>query len=252
MANEAWDYPADPLGYITGFAAELNQPVWTLRYGFFQMPRVSNGSALDPHFLEAWGMVTELERRYSIGDHPGTIRFLAYLNEADMGSYQAAVNNFNQGGNIDITQTRAYRYKYGFGLNWEQEIVNNVGIFSRLGWSNGQTEAWVFSDVDYTASLGLSIKGEAWHRPDDTFGMAGVVNGLSKIHQEFFEDGGTGILAGDGNLNYGWEKIIETYYDFKIWKSIHGAFDYQFVTDPAFNRDRGPVSIFGARLHWEF
>ncbi|MGD1089172.1 MAG: carbohydrate porin [Verrucomicrobiota bacterium] len=252
MANEAWDYPADPLGYITGFAAELNQPVWTLRYGFFQMPRVSNGSALDPHFLEAWGMVTELERRYSIGDHPGTIRFLAYLNEADMGSYQAAVNNFNQGGSIDITQTRAYRYKYGFGLNWEQEIVNNVGIFSRLGWSNGQTEAWVFSDVDYTASLGLSIKGEAWHRPDDTFGMAGVVNGLSKIHQEFFEDGGTGILAGDGNLNYGWEKIIETYYDFKIWKSIHGAFDYQFVTDPAFNRDRGPVSIFGARLHWEF
>ena len=43
MANEAWDYPADSLGYDTGFAAELNQPQWTVRYGFFQMPRSSNG-----------------------------------------------------------------------------------------------------------------------------------------------------------------------------------------------------------------
>lgn len=249
VANEAWDYPADSIGYITGFAAELNQPVWTLRYGFFQMPRVSNGTALDEHFLKAWGMVTELERRYSLYEHPGTIRFLAYLNHADMGSYQEAVDNPPP---ANIVATRAYRFKYGFGLNWEQEILKNVGVFSRVGWSDGQNEAWCFSDVDYTATLGLSIKGESWHRPDDTFGLAGALNGLSKIHQEFFEDGGTGILAGDGALNYGWEKILETYYDFKIWKTVHGAFDYQFITDPAFNRDRGPVSVFGARLHWEF
>jgi high affinity Mn2+ porin len=249
-ANEAWDYPADALGYITGFAAELNQLEWTLRYGFFQMPRVSNGSAIDQHFLEAWGMVTELERRYTIDDHPGTIRLLAYLNHAHMGSYQEAVDDPTRP--ADIEATRAYRYKYGFGLNWEQEIIKNVGVFSRVGWSDGQTEAWVFSDVDYTTSLGLSIKGEAWQRPDDTFGMAGAVNGLSHVHQEFFEAGGTGILAGDGALNYGWEKVLETYYDAKIWKTIHAALDYQFITDPAFNRDRGPVSVFGARLHWEF
>jgi high affinity Mn2+ porin len=250
MANEAWDYPADALGYITGFAAELNQPVWTLRYGFFQMPRSSNGTALDEHFLKAWGMVTEFERRYTVNDHPGTIRFLAYLNHAHMGSYQEAVDNPTRP--ADIEATRAYRYKYGFGLNWEQEIVKNVGVFSRMGWSDGENEAWAFSDVDYTASLGLSVKGEAWQRPEDTFGLAGVLNGISKVHQEFFAAGGTGILAGDGNLNYGWEKILETYYDFKIWKTIHGALDYQFITDPVFNRDRGPVPVFGVRLHWEF
>jgi high affinity Mn2+ porin len=248
MANEAWDYPADALGYITGFAAELNQPGWAVRFGFFQMPTESNGTALDQHFLEAWGMVTELERRYSLSEHPGTIRFLAYLNHADMGSYSDALSVPD----ANIVLTRAYRYKYGFGLNWEQEIVKNVGVFSRVGWSNGQTEAWVFSDVDYTATLGLSVKGQAWHRPDDTFGLAGVANGLSHVHQEFFAAGGTGILAGDGNLTYGWEKILETYYDFAIWKTIHAALDYQFITDPAFNQDRGPVSVFGARLHWEF
>jgi high affinity Mn2+ porin len=252
VANEAWDYPADSLGYTTGFAAELYQPEWTLRYGFFQVPRSSNGLAQDQRYFEAWGMVTELERRYTIHNHPGVIRFLAYLNQEHMGSYQAAINNFNQGGSIDITQTRADRIKYGFGLNWEQEITGNIGLFSRLGWSDGRTEAWAYSDVDRTASLGLSIKGGSWHRSDDTFGLAGVVNAISPVHQQFFADGGTGILAGDGRLNYGWEKALETYYDFQLWKTVHATVDYQFITDPAFNRDRGPISVFGARLHWEF
>ena len=249
MANEAWDYPADSLGYETGFAVELNQPHWAVRYGFFQMPEVSNGMAQDQHYLEAWGMVTEFERRYAVNGHPGAVRFLAYLNSAHMGSYQAALDSPIRP--ADIEATRAYRYKYGFGLNVEQEIIKNVGAFARLGWSDGQNEAWVFSDVDRTATLGLSIKGAFWHRPNDTFGLAGVLNGISSVHLEFFEAQGTGILAGDNGLNYGWEKVLETYYDFQIWKTIHGALDYQFVTNPAFNRDRGPVSIFGARLHWE-
>jgi hypothetical protein len=106
-------------------------------------------------------------------------------------------------------------------LNWEQEIVKNVGVFSRLGWNDDQEEGWVFSDVGYAGSLGLSIKGESWHRPDDTFGLAGCMSGISKAEQEFFAAGGTGILAGDGNLNYGWEKILETYYDFRVWKTVH-------------------------------
>lgn len=264
MANEAWDYPADAIGYDTGLAVELNQPKWTLRYGFFQMPRVANSLTADDRFLkwpfedaaqdgpvlDAWGMVAEFERRYSLHDHPGAIRFLAYLNRANMGNYQDAVNSPVRPANI--LPSEQFRYKYGFGLNVEQELFKDVGFFSRLGWSDGHTEGWVFSDVDYSASAGLSIKGGAWKRPDDTVGLAGVLNGLSKSHQAYFEAGGIGILAGDGNLDYGWEKIIETYYDFKVWKTVHAALDYQFITDPAFNQDRGPVSVFGARLHWEF
>jgi high affinity Mn2+ porin len=250
MANEAWDYPADSLGYMTGFAAELNQPVWALRYGFFQMPRVSNGTAQDERFLTAWGMVTELERRFTLRGHPGTVRFLAYFNHAHMGSYQDAINHPAPA--VNIFASRAYRYKYGFGLNLEQEIVKNVGVFSRSGWSDGRTEGWTFSDVDYTATLGLSVKGESWRRPNDTFGLAGAANGISRVHQKFLEAGGSGILAGDGALNYGWEKSLETYYDCQVWKTCHFTVDYQFITNPAFNRDRGPVSVIGGRLHWEF
>ena len=248
MANEAWDYPADSLGYTLGFVAELNQPHWAWRYGVFQVPSDANGVSMDDHVLDAWGMVTELERRFSLRDHPGTVRLLGYYNRAHMGAYAAAL----QVPGIDITQTREYRSKYGLGLNLEQELAKSIGAFSRLGWSDGHNEGWSFSDVDYTLTGGLSIKGEAWHRPDDTFGLAGAFNGISGIHQEFFAAGGIGVLAGDGGLTYGWEKILETYYDISVWKTLHASLDYQYITDPAFNQARGPVSVFGARIHWEF
>jgi high affinity Mn2+ porin len=235
---------------MTGFVAELNQPHWAVRYGFFQMPPVSNGMGIDPHYLEAWGMVTEFERRYILNGHPGTVRLLAYLNSAHMGSYQEAVDSPIRP--ADIVATEAYRYKYGFGLNVEQEIITNVGAFARLGWSDGQTESWTFADVDRTATLGLSIKGGFWGRANDTVGLAGIINGITPVHSQFLAAGGLGILGGDGNLTYGWEKIVETYYDFQIWKTLHGALDYQFISDPAYNQVRGPVSVLGARLHWSF
>jgi len=266
VTNEAWDYPADVIGFDTGLAVELNQPKWAVRYGFFQVPSMQNSFTAEdqiltwPHnssghdgpFFRAWAMVTEFERRYGINTHPGTIRFLAYLNRADMFSYSEAIPILKANGvGADVSAASAYRSKYGFGLNWEQEITKNVGLFSRVGWTDGQEEAWMFTDVDYTASLGLSVKGEAWHRPSDTFGLAGLTNGITRVEQEFLEAGGFGILAGDGNLNYGWEKILETYYDADVWKAVHVAVDYQFINDPAFNRDRGPVSVFGVRVHWQ-
>ncbi len=262
MANAAWDYPADALGYTTGLTIELNQPNWALRYGFFQMPRLKNAWTTedgfliwpgysgtgDGEFFHFWGMAGEFERRYSINAHPGAVRFLAYLNHARMGSYQAALSVPG----VDISRTREYRYKYGFGLNWEQEIVKDIGVFSRLGWNDGHNEAWMFTDINYSGSAGVSLKGEAWHRPGDTFGLAGVMSGISRATQEFLAAGGTdNILDGDGALNYGWEKILETYYDCKIWKGVHVALDYQFVSDPAFNRARGPVSVFATRLHMD-
>jgi high affinity Mn2+ porin len=110
----------------------------------------------------------------------------------------------------------------------------------------------MFTDINHSASLGVSVKGEAWHRPDDTIGLAGVMSGISHANQQFLGAGGTGILDGDGALNYGLEKVLETYYDCKISKRLHAAVDYQFIANPAFNRARGPVSVFGTRLHWEF
>jgi high affinity Mn2+ porin len=267
--NLAWDYSGDAVGYTTGIAVELNQPKWALRYGFFQMPRVQNyftaddqvfmwrpggtGSAgADGPFLRAWGMVMEFERRYSVTAHPGAIRLMPFLNQADMASNHAATAILlAKGPGADISAAQAYRYKYGFGLNWEQEIAENAGLFSRLGWNDGHEQAWAYDDANWTASLGVSVKGDRWQRPGDTFGLAGIVSGASRSNQRFLNAGGLGILAGDGALTYGSEKVMETYYDSPIWKTVHAALDYQFISNPAFNRDRGPVSVLGVRLHWE-
>jgi high affinity Mn2+ porin len=250
VGNEAWDYPANSLGYITGFAAELNQPKWTARYGFFQMPTVANGMAINQQYLQAWGMVTEFERRFVIHKHPGAVRLLAFLNRAHMGSFAEADDNPERPANI--VDTRQYRLKYGFGLNAEYELIHGFGVFTRLGWNAGQTENWAYADVSKTGSAGLSINGDFWHRPNDTVGLAGIVNGISHVQQDYFAAGGNGILADDGALSYGLEKTLETYYKAQIWKNIYATADYQYVIDPAYNAARGPVSILGIRLHWEF
>jgi high affinity Mn2+ porin len=262
MANAAWDYPADSLGFTTGLAIEFNQPKWTLRYGFFHEPAEKNGwtaedaqftwpgypGAGDGEFFHSWGMVTELERRFSLDAHPGAIRFLAFLNQARMGNYSEAAALPG----ADIAATSKYRYKYGFGLNAEQELLDDVGVFSRLGWNDGQNEAWTFDDVNYSGSVGVSVKGKRWWRPDDTVGLAGVMDGISRANQRYLEAGGTDILDGDGALSYGWEKIAEVYYDCKVWKTVYVSADYQFVDDPSFNRARGPVSVLATRLHIQF
>ena len=267
MANMAWDYGQDTIGYTTGFAVDLNQPKWALRYGFFQMPADKNGYTGDdkllkwPYesaaeygpFLRSWAMMAEFERRYSIRAHPGTIRFMAWLDESHFASYQAAIPILEANGvGADISAARAYRYKYGFGLNWEQEVANDVGIFSRLGWNDGHNESWTFTDVNWTGSLGVSVKGDAWHRPDDTFGLAGIVSGASRENQKFLEAGGVDLTDGDGALTYGPEKVLEAYYAYQISRKAQFTFDFQFVDDPAFNRDRGPVYVVGIRLHVEF
>ena len=114
-------------------------------------------------------MVTELERRWKIDGHPGAIRFLAWLNEANMASYcrgdcpsagqpSASGRSPRERRHVPAA-ARAYRYKYGFGLNWEQEVAKNIGMFSRLGWNDGHEEAWTYTDANWTASLGVSVKG---------------------------------------------------------------------------------------------
>jgi len=272
-----WDYPADTIGYTTGLAFDLNQPNWALRYGWFQLPGLPNGFTSDDrifsypvepgevtsdgNFWKEWGMITEFERRWRICDHPGAVRLQAWVDHGLLASYNAATTllvanpppaNTPPGAEITIPgRAFSYRSKYGFGLNWEQEIANNVGMFSRLGWQDGETAAAAFNDVDWTAQLGVSIKGAAWHRPHDTFGLLGNLAGASSDQQAFLKAGGTGILNGDGNLSYTPEMSLETYYDIALGNGARLAFDYQFFGNPAFNADRGPVNVFGVRLHWE-
>jgi high affinity Mn2+ porin len=249
--NGAFDYSADSLGVIEGATVELNQKNWALRYGWFDVPRVSNGLAKDGHFLKAWQQVMEWEGRYSIGEHPGKIRLLGWLERANMGSYRETLADPSL--MEDITRTRRYRYQYGFGLSAEQEITKDLGAFLRLSWRDGQSEVWQFTDVDQSLSSGLQLKGNRWNRSGDTVGLAGIVDGLSQAHRDFLAAGGLGPIIGDGKLpNYFPEGVIEMYYDAAITKNVHFAIDYQFVANPGYNADRGPANVFSSRFHFQF
>ena len=152
-----------------------------------------------------------------------------------------------------IAAVREYRSREGISMNLEQQLMPNVGLFARAGWANGDIEPYDFTDIDRTFAAGLSISGKNWGRDDDTFGIAGVVNGISSAHVAFLNAGGLGILVGDGQLpNYRTEKILEAYYSYAVAASTRLTFDYQFIANPAYNADRGPVSIFSGRLHAEF
>jgi high affinity Mn2+ porin len=250
MANDAWDYPANTLGFTNGATAELNTSAWSGRVGIFQVSRVANGLRLDWNLTHAWSAAAELERRYSPKGHAGAIRLFTYDTRAHMGSYQDTLNNPSLG--EDIALTGAYRYKYGFGINMEQEIRKNLGFFARVGWNDGKNQTFEFTDVDRTATTGLSLKGAAWGRPEDTVGLGLVMNGISAVHRQYFEAGGLGITIGDGGLDYSAERIAETYYNWAIAKHFQLTLDYQYAPDPAYNRARGPVNLIAARFHTEF
>ena len=249
--NGAFDYAADSVGVIEGATVELNQKTWALRYGIFDVPRVSNGFAKDEHLLKAWQQMMELELRYSLRDHPGKVRFLGWLEEAHMGSYSETVADPSL--MEDITLTRRYRYQYGFALSAEQEITKDLGAFLRVSWRDGQEEVWQFTDIDRSISGGFELQGTYWMRPEDTVGIAGIVDGISEAHRDYLAAGGLGPLIGDGKLpHYEPEGILEIYYNAQITKHVYLGIDYQFVANPGYNSDRGPVNIFSSRLHFQF
>ena len=249
-APGAFDYSADKVGLTYGATAELNQKQWALRAGYFLMQSVSNANSFDTRVFERGTYAVELETRYSLFSQPGKLRTIAWLNSAFSGSYRETLDN--PAFNLDIAQTRRGRVKYGYVINIEQAVSDELGLFGRWSWNNGKTEIMAFTDIDASLSLGASIKGARWGRPDDVIGIAGAINSLSRDHRDFIAAGGLGILIGDGQLNYQRESILETYYAYALNKAVTLTADYQFVTNPAYNADRGPVHIFSGRLHGEF
>jgi len=249
MDNAAWDYAADTRGYSWGAYLELNQAHWTLRWATVMVPLKANQMEMDKDFPVQRGDNLEYEYRYALGERAGTARLLAYQNIANMGNYRETIDTPAAG--MDITHTRGRSRKYGFGLNLEQEINANFGVFSRLGWNDGHTETWAFTEVDRTASLGGTWKGTTWKRSKDLTGIALVFNWLSDDHRDYLANGGYGFLIGDGRLSYAPEEIAEAFYLYHLNNGLETTLDYQFVQNPAYNSDRGPVSIIALRLHLE-
>jgi hypothetical protein len=256
--NGAWDYAADTRGYTVGAVADFEDRNWGFRFSEALMPKVANGIDLVWRPWQARGENFEYElRRGFIPKKAGVVRLLAYVNHANMGIYRDAVVQFEDGQlNESVPDIANHPWhitsKYGFGVNLEQNLTPNLTAFARWGWDNGKTESFAYTEIDSTLVEGVGANGAKWHRKQDRAGIAFLTNGIKKDHQNYLATGGLGFLLGDGNLRYGRENILETYYTLHVWRGLYVAPGAQYIVDPGYNRDRGPVFLGSFRAHMEF
>ena len=254
--NGGYDYSADTRGYTYGLRLEYQDRDWAVRFAESLMPKIANGIDLEWNLRKARAENIEFElRRSALPRRTAAFRFLTYINHANMGSYQEAIAAFLTGKDPvpDVTAHRRQgRIKYGFGISADQEVSDNMRIFGRWGWNEGNNESFAYTEVNETILLGADYKGIPWGRKFDRVGLAFVSNGISKAHQEYLKLGGQGFLLGDGNLNYGRENIAEVYYNLHLWRGIFSSPDLQYIVNPGYNRDRGPVVVPALRMHVDF
>jgi high affinity Mn2+ porin len=255
--NGAYDYAANTRGYTDGALLEYDDHWFTVRFGEALMPKVANGINLDADIARARSENLEFEFRGSLLPHrDGAVRLLSYLNHANMGNYEEAIRDFKDGETAlvpsIISTRRQGRHKYGFGLNFEQELTSQVGVFGRLGWSDGRNESFAYTEDDRTLLLGAFTKGTQWHRRNDRAGVAFVANGIVAAHQQYLALGGLGFILGDGGLDYGPEKIFEGFYTVHLWRGFFASADIQHINNPGYDMARGPVTVVGGRFHADF
>ena len=254
MASGAYDYAANSRGYTYGFVGEYyHDEEWVARIARLAMPKSPNSLALDYDLTQQYGNTAELTHIHTISGQPGKARVLVFQNRGIMSTYNNAISFGQQTGTIpDILNTRyGYQTKWGYALNGEQAITENIGAFARWSWNNGQTETQAFTDISNSLSGGLSIKGASWGRPQDTIGIGAALNGISSQQVAYLQKGGSTMFIGDGKLNYKKEQIFETFYSWNVYKSLSLSADYQRIANPAYNADRGPVNFYGLRAHIE-
>ena len=257
-AATAWDFPANLPGFTQGVYVEYNTRDFAIRAAYTQVPKQPSSDVLDPRVFERAGAVVELETRHTLPvlEQPGRVRLGAFTNVGNTANYREAVALTQGGAFADINDaaaaTRRPRRKSGLYANLEQAVSDDVGIFARASVNDGRNESLSFTDVDASLSGGVSIKGARWDRPLDTIGLGATMNAISRPHRDYFANGGLGLLIGDGRLSYAPERAFEAYYALSLAKFVTVTLDYQLVSNPAYNRDRGPAHFFGTRLHADF
>ena len=253
VAGGAFDYAADVRGYSIGAAIEYYRDQWVFRAGRFMVPRQSNGLQLNYSIMNFHGDQAEIEHDHELAGLPGKVRLLLFQNRELMGRFADALAWAAQrGGTPDVANVRRPDTKRGFVLNLEQSVARDLSVFARLSRNDGQTEMFSYTEVERSIQLGASLSGDRWGRHGDTVGLAWTVNGLSAVHRAYLAAGGTGFLIGDGRLDYRPETLGEMYYSVLLGKARWLTADWSHIVNPAYNADRGPVNVFGVRLHAEF
>ena len=261
MTYLAYDYAADARGYSTGLAGEWYLGNWVMRAGRMLAPKTPNGRDLNWQIFNTYGDQVEVERQHQIADLPGKVSVLAYRNKMILARFSDATNYVianNAQGTQAINNVRTnYQYKTGIGINGEQALTKDLGIYGRAFTSDGHTETMSFTEADNSLSVGMGLNGESWSRPKDTVGISMMQNGLSSYRKNYLQSGGVSYFIGDyagpgQTISYRPERIGEVYYNATVIKNVLAGLNFQHINNPAYNAARGPVNILSFRIHAEF
>ncbi|HKB72106.1 MAG TPA: carbohydrate porin [Thermoanaerobaculia bacterium] len=250
ITDGSWDYAADARGYTWGAIVELHleSPAIAVRFGSFALPREANGLELDHDYPRARGDNLELEWDFD-PESSGVAKVLAWENRGRMGNYEEALAEAGSGA-PDITAARAKgRTKRGIGVNLQRSFAKEWGVFLRGGGNDGRNETFCYTEIDRSFSAGVSHPGTFWRRPEDTVTVGVVGDGLSAAHRRYLARGGVGFQLGDGRLDYAHEIVAEANYDAPVGRATSVGLDVQRVWNPGYNADRGPIMVYGVRLH---
>jgi len=261
MTYLAYDYSADARGYSWGLAGEWYLDNWVIRASRMLAPKSPNGKDLNWQIFNTYGDQVEVERQHNIGDLPGKVSVLAYRNRMILARFQDATNyvvaNNAQGTQAINNVRNNYQYKTGIGINGEQALTKDLGIYGRAFTSDGHTETMSFTEADNSVSVGMSLNGTSWKRPSDSIGVSMMQNGLSSYRRGYLQAGGVSYFIGDyaspsQTISYRPERIGEIYYNAMVVKNVLAGVNFQRINNPAYNSARGPVNIMSFRIHAEF
>jgi hypothetical protein len=270
LTYAAYDFAADARGYTWGLIGEYFHDDWAIRFGHVATPIDPNQLPLDMRIFKYYGQQIEIEHRHLLGDLPGVIRVLAYRNHENMGKFSDAIAAYQSDPRKNATTCTGFNYgsanssapdlcwarkpndKVGIGINLEQQVLDNIGLFFRGMYSDGKTEVFSYTSTDRSISLGALVNGSPWGRKKDLLGIGFAAGWISRQHAKYLNMGGVDGFVGDGRLRKASENVVDVFYSVNLLSSLWLTADYQHITNPGFNADRGPVNVYGMRVHAEF
>ncbi len=270
LTYAAYDFAADARGYTIGLLAEYYQDDWAFRVGHILPPADPNQLTLSFKPFTYYGDQIELEHKHFLYGQPGAVRVLGYRNRENMGRWDDAINAYQLNNNLNATTCLGFNYgsenstapdlcwarkpniKMGIGINFEQQLTDDIGLFFRGMYSDGKTEVYSFTSTDQSISLGGLMKGIRWGRGDDLLGIGYAQGWISTEHAKYLNYGGIDGFIGDGRLNQSSEKVVDLFYSLYVYDSLWFTADYQHIENPGYNADRGPVNVYAVRGHFEF
>jgi high affinity Mn2+ porin len=157
--------------------------------------------------FDAMFLAGQINFKPKLADKPGNYRFLAWRNGDNHTQWTDTSKEKENG--------------YGYGLSFDQELTDSLGVFCRYGWQDPKVylSGNTFS-LARSWSMGPQLKGSAWGRPDDVaaIGFGQIVP--SKKYKEV-----NGLQAKT-------ESHLECYYNCKVNDHLSLSPDLQIIWRP--------------------